>query len=71
MSDEPSDKVKGDITKEFTAWCGCCPNWYQVGHVRTKKQATNFFKRVHGWKLTKENGWICPICANRDTGGNT
>ncbi|ASS66239.1 hypothetical protein [Paenibacillus sp. RUD330] len=53
-------EYKGWISRDFTVWCGGCTEWQQVSTRRETDAAKEF--RVHGWKLTKHRGWLCPNC---------
>lgn len=53
--------MKGNITTEYTFWCGKCNEWYQVAHCKTKLEAINQVKKL-GWKNTNKYGWLCPKC---------
>ena len=57
-------KNRGDITTEYTFWCGIekCIDWYQFSSTN-KTDAIKEAKR-NGWEKTKEFGWICPQCAS-------
>ena len=51
----------GKISTEYTFWCGLCVRWDQLPSEGSKKLTIVEARRA-GWKLTKENGWICPKC---------
>lgn len=58
--DEPHNR--GDITTEYTFWCGKCIYWEQISAAYNKNEAIKE-ARSQGWKLTKKDGWVCPWCA--------
>jgi len=49
----------GRISTEYTFWCGLCSRWDQLPSEGSKKLTATAARRT-GWKLTKENGWVCP-----------
>jgi hypothetical protein len=55
--DETGFSGNGDITREFTVWCGLCSEWHQES-AKNQTIAIKIFRRS-GWIKTKEHGWIC------------
>lgn len=56
--------MSGNITREYTVWCGRCPKWTQDATSNTKALAVKEFRR-NGWKESK-NGWVCPDCMREE-----
>lgn len=42
-------------------WCGLCTQW--VAQARTKQDAREH-ARAEGWRLTRDDGWLCRECIN-------
>jgi hypothetical protein len=57
--------MKGEITTEYTFWCGKCTEWYQEAHCTTKASAIKEVKKL-GWRCTDKHGWLCPKCLKED-----
>lgn len=56
-----SERGHGNLTTEFTAWCGDpCSCWYQVC-ASGRRKAVRLLKG-HGWRHTRRDGWRCPGC---------
>ena len=58
----PKDtRPKGTIATRFEVWCGECAAW-ELLPALGKKLAAEDAKRF-GWVRTREQGWLCPLCA--------
>lgn len=51
--------MQGDITTEYTVWCGYCVEWYQ--ETARNKRAAIYLFRLRGWGM-KKGKWCCPHC---------
>jgi len=60
------NSTQGRMSTEFTVWCGRmgCATWYQVS-CRSKRDAGKKAKEID-WQLTREFGWQCPRCSQRE-----
>lgn len=58
--DDETDKTPGNITTEFTFWCGLCTGHWERFISEGTKMRTAHVARKAGWRLTKSNGWLCP-----------
>ena len=56
-------RPRGHITTGHTIFCGGCEDFYE----ECGKSIVAFRKSMKdgGWKNTKERGWLCPACCEK------
>lgn len=53
-------RPRGEVFKEFRAYCGLCGTIENTGRAYLKDAHTTL--RAKGWSHTKDHGWICKEC---------
>jgi hypothetical protein len=50
---------KGNITRQFTVWCGICGDW----EMESASGLDQFIASIEkNWRLSREHGWVHKKC---------